>query len=107
MLFEDVLHWVILTQSIHLRSLYPILGADVQLKILQALPPLLQNYPTELAGELLSTILQICSALQNAKNPAVSNTATATLQQLVIFVFDKVSSEDGTYTRCQKSCLPC
>ncbi|KAF2706729.1 hypothetical protein K504DRAFT_384984 [Pleomassaria siparia CBS 279.74] len=70
------------------------LSHDVQLKILQALPSLLQNYPTEIRGELLSTSLQICSALQNAKNFAVSNTAAATLQQLVIFVFDKVASED-------------
>ncbi|KAF2182237.1 hypothetical protein K469DRAFT_586984 [Zopfia rhizophila CBS 207.26] len=70
------------------------LSNDVQLKILQALPSLLQNYPSELRGELLSIALQICSALQNAKNFAVSNTAAATLQQLVIFVFDRVSAED-------------
>jgi vesicle coat complex subunit len=71
-------------------------GHDVQLKILQALPSLIQNYPTEVRGDLLSTILQICSSLQNAKNPAVSNTAAATLQQLVVTVFDRVASEDGS-----------
>ncbi|KAF2691335.1 hypothetical protein K458DRAFT_356041 [Lentithecium fluviatile CBS 122367] len=70
------------------------LSHDVQLKILQALPSLLQNYPLEIRGDLLSTILQICSALQNAKNFAVSNTAAATLQQLVIAVFDRVAAED-------------
>ncbi|KAF2199873.1 hypothetical protein GQ43DRAFT_482079 [Delitschia confertaspora ATCC 74209] len=70
------------------------LGPDIQLKTLQALPSLLQNYPAELCGELLSTALQICSALQNTKNSAVSNTAAATLQQLVTHVFDKVSVED-------------
>ncbi|KAF1951489.1 hypothetical protein CC80DRAFT_538953 [Byssothecium circinans] len=70
------------------------LSHDVQLKILQALPSLIQNYPTEIRGDLLSTILQICSALQNVKNFAVSNTAAATLQQLVFAVFDRVSSED-------------
>ncbi|UPX10963.1 Endocytosis and vacuole integrity protein [Ascochyta rabiei] len=68
---------------------------DIQLKILQALPSLLQNYPSEIRGELLSTVLQICSGLQNAKNPAVSNTAAATLQQLVIAIFDRVTAEDG------------
>jgi hypothetical protein len=68
---------------------------DVQLKILQALPSLLQNYTAEVRGDLLSTVLQICSGLQNAKNPAVSNTAAATLQQLVITVFDRVATEDG------------
>ncbi|KAH8727497.1 hypothetical protein GQ44DRAFT_610978 [Phaeosphaeriaceae sp. PMI808] len=67
---------------------------DIQLKVLQALPSLLQNYPTEVRGDLLSTILQICSGLQSAKNFAVSNTAAATLQQLVITVFDRVASED-------------
>ncbi|ORX95407.1 hypothetical protein BCR34DRAFT_195837 [Clohesyomyces aquaticus] len=70
------------------------LSNDVQLKILQALPSLLQNYPAEIRGDLLSTTLQICSALQNAKNFAVSNTAAATLQQLVIAVFDRVAVED-------------
>ena len=69
---------------------------DVQLKILQALPFLLQNYPAETRGEPLSRVLQICSGLQNAKNVAVSNTAAATLQQLVITVYDRVASEDGT-----------
>jgi hypothetical protein len=71
-------------------------GHDVQLKILQALPSLLQNYSTEVRGDQLSTVLHICSGLQNAKNPAVSNTAAATLQQLVTTVFDRVASEDGT-----------
>ncbi|OCK77869.1 hypothetical protein K432DRAFT_427690 [Lepidopterella palustris CBS 459.81] len=70
------------------------LGLEIQLKILQALPSLLQNYSNELRGELLSSILQVCSSLQNVKNPAVSNTAAATLQQLVISVFDKVAVED-------------
>ncbi|KAH7080314.1 hypothetical protein BKA63DRAFT_531267 [Paraphoma chrysanthemicola] len=70
------------------------LSHDVQLKILQALPSLLQNYAAEIRGDQLSTILQICSSLQNAKNPAVSGTAAATLQQLVITVFDRVASED-------------
>jgi len=70
-------------------------GHDVQLKILQALPSLLQHYPSEIRGDLLSTVLQICSSLQSIKSPAVSNTAAATLQQLVIAVFDRVTVEDG------------
>ncbi|KAL1792066.1 hypothetical protein ACET3X_009817 [Alternaria dauci] len=69
-------------------------GHDIQLKILQALPSLVQNYPAEIRSESLSAVLQICSSLQNAKNFAVSNTAAATLQQLVIVVFDRVASED-------------
>lgn len=74
-----------------------LLGHDIQLKILQALPSLLQHYPSEVRGELLSSVLQICSGLQNTKNPAVSNTAAATLQQLVIAVFDRVTVEDGEW----------
>lgn len=56
---------------------------------------MLQHYPSEVRGELLSTVLQICSGLQSVKNPAVSNTAAATLQQLVIAIFDRVVAEDG------------
>lgn len=70
-------------------------GLDVQLKILQLLPPLLQNYASELKGELLLTVLNICLALQGNKNAIVNNTSAATLQQLVLSVFDKVVTEDG------------
>ncbi|KAM3521618.1 hypothetical protein NHJ13051_006145 [Beauveria bassiana] len=67
---------------------------DVQLKILQALPSLLQNYAAELQGELLVTTLNICFILQSSKNAIVNNTSAATLQQLVVAVFDKVATED-------------
>ncbi|TVY60725.1 Protein MON2-like protein, partial [Lachnellula suecica] len=69
-------------------------GLDVQLKILQALPSLLQNYADELKGELLAAALNICTVLQASKNGIVNNTAAATLQQLVVSVFDKVVAED-------------
>ncbi|EDO02258.1 hypothetical protein SS1G_04734 [Sclerotinia sclerotiorum 1980 UF-70] len=73
-------------------------GLDVQLKILQALPSLLQNYADELKGELLAAALNICSILQASKNGIVLNTAAATLQQLVVSVFDKVVAEDKVPT---------
>ncbi|KAG5936327.1 hypothetical protein E4U53_000249 [Claviceps sorghi] len=69
-------------------------GLDVQLKILQALPSLLQNYSSQLKGDLLVTTLNICFILQSSKNAIVNNTSAATLQQLVVSVFDKVVSED-------------
>ncbi|KAF7553185.1 hypothetical protein G7Z17_g3815 [Cylindrodendrum hubeiense] len=69
-------------------------GLDVQLKILQALPSLLQNYAPELEGNLLVTALNICFTLQSSKNAIVSHTSAATLQQLVVSVFDKVVAED-------------
>ncbi|SPO04815.1 related to MON2 Peripheral membrane protein with a role in endocytosis and vacuole integrity [Cephalotrichum gorgonifer] len=69
-------------------------GLDVQLKILQALPSLLQNYAPELRGDLLVTALNICFVLQASRNAVVNNTSAATLQQLVVSVFDKVVAED-------------
>lgn len=69
-------------------------GLDVQLKILQALPSLLQNYASDLQGNLLVTALNICFTLQSSKNAIVSHTSAATLQQLVVSVFDKVVAED-------------
>ncbi|KAK8068690.1 hypothetical protein PG994_005306 [Apiospora phragmitis] len=69
-------------------------GLDVQLKILQALPTLLQNYAIEIRGDLLVTALNICFILQSSKNAIVNNTSAATLQQLVVSVFDKVVVED-------------
>lgn len=71
------------------------LSLDIQLKILQTLPSLLQNFADQLGGSLLFTILQICSTLQSSKTPSVSGTSAATLQQLVTSLYDKLSTEDG------------
>lgn len=70
------------------------LGLDIQLKVLQALPSLLQNYAEDLKGDLLSEALSVCSSLQSAKAQTVSGVAAATLQQLVTSVFEKVAVED-------------
>ena len=72
-------------------------GLDVQLKILQSLPSLLQNYADDLKGDLLAASLNICTILQASKNGIVNNTAAATLQQLVVSVFDKVVDEDSKF----------
>ncbi|KAI8631189.1 hypothetical protein F5Y19DRAFT_23708 [Xylariaceae sp. FL1651] len=69
-------------------------GLDVQLKILQALPTLLQNYAVDIKGDLLVTALNICFILQASKNGVVNNTSAATLQQLIMTVFEKVTIED-------------
>jgi Mon2-like cyclophilin-binding protein len=61
------------------------------------LPALLQNYSEDLSSELLGKTLEICATLQNSKTTAVANTAAATLQQLVIAAFEKVSREDGQF----------
>ncbi|KAK0615301.1 hypothetical protein B0T17DRAFT_593023 [Bombardia bombarda] len=73
-------------------------GLDVQLKILQALPSLLSNYAVDVKGGLLVTALNICFILQSSKNAIVNNTSAATLQQLVVSVFDKVVVEDRSGT---------
>lgn len=78
-------------------------GLDVQLKILQALPALLSNYSADVKGELLVTALNVCFILQSSKNAIVNNTSAATLQQLVVSVFDKVVAEDS---ECDLLSLP-
>ncbi|KAF3201578.1 hypothetical protein TWF679_011320 [Orbilia oligospora] len=70
------------------------LGPDIQLKILQALPSLLQNYASNIKGKYLEDTLAICSSLQGTKVAVVNSTAAATLQQLITSVFDKVAAED-------------
>ncbi|OAA59891.1 endosomal peripheral membrane protein [Niveomyces insectorum RCEF 264] len=74
-------------------------GLDVQLRILQSLPSLLQNYANDVVGDLLITALNICFVLQASKNVVVNNTASATLQQLLIAVLDKVAAEDKPQPR--------
>lgn len=62
------------------------IGVEIQLKILQALPPLLQNYAEDLKGNLLGEALLICSILQGSKMGVVNNTAAAsTLSKLPRF----------------------
>jgi len=95
---------LILAKALPRQKLSPVLealqqattaGLDVQLKILQALPSLLSNYAADVRGDLLVTALNICFILQSSKNAIVNNTSAATLQQLVVSVFDKVVTEDS------------
>ncbi|XHG01329.1 hypothetical protein AWENTII_004716 [Aspergillus wentii] len=72
------------------------LSLDIQLKILQSLPSLLQHYSNDLSGELLVSTLEVCATLQASKTLAVSSTAAATLQQLVVSTFERVFVEDKT-----------
>ena len=70
------------------------LGLDIQLKMLQTLPSLLQNYADQVNGAPLFTTFQICSTLQASKTPSVSSTSAATLQQLVTSLYEKLAAED-------------
>lgn len=70
------------------------LALDIQLKVLQALPSLLQNYASSLTGELLVNAFQVCFLLYSSKTAVVSNTAAAALQQLVNSTFEKAALKD-------------
>jgi len=79
------------------------LSLDAQLKILQALPALAQNYADDLTGNLLAAALQVCAALQSVKAATISGVATATFQQLIVSVFERVAFEDA---EARKSDVP-
>lgn len=53
-------------------------------------------YGEDLQGDLIGIILEICGTLQAAKQAVVSNTASATFQQVIFSVFEKVAEEDCT-----------
>lgn len=80
------------------------LGVEIHLKILQTLPSLMQNYGDYLSNDLIVELLLICYILQGGnKVPVVINTALATLQQLIISVFDKVAKEDASGSSIPKT----
>lgn len=70
------------------------LALDIQLKVLQALPSLLQNYSSSLTGSLLATSFQVCFLLYGSKTAVVSHTAAAALQQLVNSTFEKAAADE-------------
>ena len=70
-------------------------GFDVQIKILQTLPLLLQTYVSDSHGALLFSSLELCGALQSSKLTVVSSTACATLQQLLSSAFERIADEDA------------
>lgn len=73
------------------------MAVDIQLKILQCLPFVFQNYSLFIFGGTLSKLLYVCSLLQSAnKTPAVINTASATFLQLVGLVFEKAAEREET-----------
>ena len=80
------------------------IALDIQLKVLQALPSLLQNYVVSLKGRLLVSTFEVCFLLYGSKTAVVSNTAAATLQQLVASTFDQVVTEDSMKL-CQQTVL--
>ena len=73
------------------------LGLDIQLKVLQALPSLLQNYSASLTGQLLTAAFQVCFLLYGSQTAVVTNLAAAALQQLINTTYEKVTTDQGAY----------
>lgn len=71
------------------------LALDIQLKVLQSLPSLLQNYGDLLTGPLLIAAFQVCFLLHNNKTAVVSNLAAASLKQLISSTFDSASTTEA------------
>ncbi|KXS17490.1 hypothetical protein M427DRAFT_144228 [Gonapodya prolifera JEL478] len=75
---------------------------EVQLKVVQCLLPMLSNY-RDIHGPVVGQVLALALRLQSPASSlipshggaVVSNTATATMRQLVIHVFDRVMDEDA------------
>lgn len=61
---------------------------EIQLKVLQCLPVLAQNYKTDLTGPTLLKLLSFCVNLTSAKSNVVVNTVFATIQQVIANYFD-------------------
>ncbi|GAA5902486.1 Mon2p [Sporobolomyces salmoneus] len=76
-------------------------GVEIQLKILQTLVSLLTTKaPLEkggqplVKGEELGQALELSHRLSTSKIPVVASTASATLRQLFMFVYDRIVDED-------------
>ncbi|RMZ80459.1 hypothetical protein DV737_g2972, partial [Chaetothyriales sp. CBS 132003] len=65
---------------------------EVQLKILQTLPALLQLYGHDINDNLLARLLDVCASLSASRTSLVASSATATLDQLVDAVFERAVS---------------
>ncbi|GAA5982187.1 hypothetical protein JCM5350_003486 [Sporobolomyces pararoseus] len=76
-------------------------GVEIQLKILQTLVSLLttKSAPEKggqplVKGEELGQALELSHRLSTSKIPVVASTASATLRQLFMFVYDRIVDED-------------
>ncbi|BGP03886.1 Endocytosis and vacuole integrity protein [Rhodotorula toruloides] len=78
-------------------------GVEIQLKILQILSSLLTTNSSAaegsrtgklVQGEELGRALELSHRLSTSKIPVVASTASATLRQLFMFVFERVGEED-------------
>ncbi|KAL3233143.1 Protein MON2 [Nakaseomyces bracarensis] len=71
------------------------LAMDIQLKVLQIVPIFFETYAKYITGDLCKKLLFCCTSLLRVPNkaPVVAGTASATLQQLMDEIFDRLSNE--------------
>ena len=71
------------------------LAMEIQLKVLQVVPIFFKTYGKFIYGPLCKKLLLCCSNLLHVPNkaPVVVGTASATLQQLIDEIFDRLSIE--------------
>lgn len=71
------------------------LALDMKLKVLQVLPIFFKNYSHDIHGPLCTKMLRCCSNLLQSpsKAPMVVGTASATLQQLIDEIFERLVPE--------------
>lgn len=88
-------------------------GVDIQLKILQTLVSLLttKNHATGhgqplVQGEQLGRALELSHRLTTSKIPVVASTASATLRQLFMFVYDRIVDEDSLVANVDAKNVP-
>lgn len=72
------------------------LAVEIQLKVLQIVPIFFKTYQEFVTGNLCAKLLLCCSNLLQLPNktPMVVGSASATLQQLINDIFDRVNRED-------------
>lgn len=83
------------------------LALDLKLKVLQVLPIFFKNYAYHIYGPLCVKILKCCSDLLQSSNksPMVVGTASATLQQLMDEIFERLipqRAENATQVESEK-----
>ena len=69
------------------------LAMEIQLKVLQVVPIFFKTYAKYITGDLCAKLLQCCANLLQTphKSSIVAGTASATLQQLINEIFDRLS----------------
>ncbi|KAK4056370.1 Endocytosis and vacuole integrity protein [Microbotryomycetes sp. JL221] len=94
-------------------------GVEIQLKVLQTLVSLLTTRPRQLTGtprqakqqqeealvqgDDLGQALELTHRLSTSRTPVVASTASATLRQMFMFVFERVAEEDAVVKRAESS----